>query len=786
MVLAMVLGLGVAIGIGSARNEVKRAEAAAANGGYTKITLDNTSKNWAYYSFWLDGFEYESGYNQDRRDEFIRSYYVTEKDNWGKTEAQGTSKSYRFFGTGVNVTTDISNGVGTFVFPSWIKNISTIQVENGADGAASMGELKSLRKWENNTSDLWSDVIGNSVTISANDWGWWSGTNRPGFSSSTTTASNQFSSITATRRYLSSSDAVNVQTTVTCYQYHLPALGSVPSVSGYSTDGKWYSGTTYSGATSEYSTTSIITSTSAIDVVAKYTSDKYTITYDKNGGSGSAPASQTPGVGQSVTLATYSGTKTGYNFTGWNTNSSGTGDHYDAGGTYNPEVAKDGTLALYAEWTIKTYTITYDRNVGEGSAQESQSKQYGQDVNALTPGTGELSAEAWNPSQYHYFKHWNTAYDDSDVNIDSGEAITSNDDFTLYYIEDWYEYRYTINGGTPVYMTSDSAAGGTLRQFAPASAQELPLHGILNFQVNRHDGNGWVNINNVNYESGSNYNTTTGIQLATIDTIFLKLCTDEIYNVWVPGISERTIKITHGGEGTPYTMKGNGDTECVTVGYVYAVKGDMLEAEYGGGAYKVWLDNGSTGFENTGGTWETSTGVRCTESGAYTVYLKKGSGEWHNVWISRNEEASAKHFAQLFNNAVSNICLGITGGSKDLDDLKSVWGNSTSTGLYGDYTDYSSATKAYFTGATSTSDGDILACIVRYDYVVNKYGTNALPNFFQRNNSYPANAQRIGLLNGIMDPKATGTVAIIVVISSLVAIGAFAGYFFYKKKKEDK
>lgn len=533
---------------------------------------------------------------------------------------------------------------------------------------------------------------------------------------------------------------------------------------------------------------------SNLTITANWTADTYTIAFNGNGATSGSTASVTATYNATRKLTNNGFAKTGHTFAGWALSEDGA-KVYNNGATLTASqvnshygtVGKGGTLTLYAKWTVNTYTVTYDRNLGQGSAQATQSKTYGIDVNALTPGQGDLSAQAWNPSQYHYFKHWNTAYDDSDAVIDAGATIGSNEDFTLYYIEDWYEYRYTINGGSPVNMSNQSDTDDVLKQFSPSSAQELPLHGMLQFQVNRHDGNGWVNIN-VNYESGSNYNTTTGIQLTTIDTIYLKLCSNEVYNVWVPGISERTIKITHGGSGTAYTMKGNGDSECVTVGYVYAQVGDVLEAEYMGGAYKVWLDDGSTGFKNSGATWEASTGVVCTEAGAYTVYLKKGSGEWHNVWISRNEEASAKHFAQLFNSSVGSICTGIQGGTKSLSDLKNVWGATVASGLYKDYSEYSDATKAYFTGGTATEDADILACIAKYNYVINRYGTSQLPNFMGRSDSYKTAVRSFNpftIMDGESGDNSTTIIIIIAASVSLLSITALSILLVKKRKRVD-
>ena len=63
-------------------------------------------------------------------------------------------------------------------------------------------------------------------------------------------------------------------------------------------------------------------------------------------------------MGTSVTLATNTGSlaKTGFTFNGWNTNQAGTGDHYDAGGSYSLGTS---AVTLYAEWLAAgtTYTV---------------------------------------------------------------------------------------------------------------------------------------------------------------------------------------------------------------------------------------------------------------------------------------------------------------------------------------------------------------------------------------------------------------------------------------------
>jgi len=73
----------------------------------------------------------------------------------------------------------------------------------------------------------------------------------------------------------------------------------------------------------------------------------YTITFNSNGGSGTAPLAQTASSGSSITLPEGSGlTRSGYIFGGWNTSTDGTGTNYDAGSLYT--VTND--VILYAVW----------------------------------------------------------------------------------------------------------------------------------------------------------------------------------------------------------------------------------------------------------------------------------------------------------------------------------------------------------------------------------------------------------------------------------------------------
>lgn len=87
------------------------------------------------------------------------------------------------------------------------------------------------------------------------------------------------------------------------------------------------------------------------------TLQRYTITYNANGGTGTTPSTQYRDHGAAaVTISNGSGlSKTGYTLSRWDTNSTGDGTSYAKGASYST----NANLALYAVWTPAVYTITY-------------------------------------------------------------------------------------------------------------------------------------------------------------------------------------------------------------------------------------------------------------------------------------------------------------------------------------------------------------------------------------------------------------------------------------------
>jgi len=95
---------------------------------------------------------------------------------------------------------------------------------------------------------------------------------------------------------------------------------------------------------------------------------QYTLTYNANGGTGS----MSPVVYDSNATATAASngfTRIGYNFTGWNTAANGSGTPRAVGATFT----MSANVTLYAQWAIKTYTVTYNANGGSGTMTDASS-----------------------------------------------------------------------------------------------------------------------------------------------------------------------------------------------------------------------------------------------------------------------------------------------------------------------------------------------------------------------------------------------------------------------------
>lgn len=88
----------------------------------------------------------------------------------------------------------------------------------------------------------------------------------------------------------------------------------------------------------------------------------HVITYNANGGTGSMNATKT-----CEPVATSTFTRSGYQFTGWNTRADGTGQNVKAGDT----ASFTANTTLYAQWQVASHTVTFDTNGGNAIAPQT-------------------------------------------------------------------------------------------------------------------------------------------------------------------------------------------------------------------------------------------------------------------------------------------------------------------------------------------------------------------------------------------------------------------------------
>lgn len=223
---------------------------------------------------------------------------------------------------------------------------------------------------------------------------------------------------------------------------------------------------------------------------------KYTVTYNANGGSG-APAAQTKEKGEPLTLSTQIPTRSGYAFAGWATSSKKSATvSYQPGGLYK----NDANITLYAVWTT-AYTIKYDANNGTG-APESQTK-----AKNVTLKLSEVK-----PTREGYtFLGWSTSRTATTATYQPGGNYTNNASVTLYAV--WskvtvtYTVTYDANNGTGAPAAQKKEAGKAL-----TLSTQKPTRSGYTFL-------GWATTNNATvaeYAAGATYSKDASVTLYAV------------------------------------------------------------------------------------------------------------------------------------------------------------------------------------------------------------------------------------------------------------------------------
>ena len=180
-------------------------------------------------------------------------------------------------------------------------------------------------------------------------------------------------------------------------------------------------------------------------LVAESDFETYTVTFDSNGGSDVAPATD---LAEGTTVKQPSNpSKTGYTFAGWYTQSDFSGTAWNF--ATDKISAKDTTL--YAKWTVNSYTVTFDSH--DGSV-----------VPSATTDFGDFVIEPDAPTKTGYtFAGWFTASDVTGSAWDFTTYEMPAHDITLYahWTANQYGITYDLAGGVNDISNPSSYTYGT-------------------------------------------------------------------------------------------------------------------------------------------------------------------------------------------------------------------------------------------------------------------------------------------------------------------------------------
>ena len=171
------------------------------------------------------------------------------------------------------------------------------------------------------------------------------------------------------------------------------------------------------GTGTSYTTGQMIFVSGEVNLYAQWTGLQATIAYYPNGASGSSSASQAP-VNSFVTIWGPDYLLSGYNFTGWNTRSDGTGTQYFNGQT----IFLTADLHLYAQWVQQQGGVTYYPNGGTGLMNF---------VSLPANSTYTVVDQGYTRAGFR-FTGWNTRSDGTGIKVNNGQLIFVSDKMDLY------------------------------------------------------------------------------------------------------------------------------------------------------------------------------------------------------------------------------------------------------------------------------------------------------------------------------------------------------------------
>lgn len=292
-----------------------------------------------------------------------------------------------------------------------------------------------------------------------------------------------------------------------------------------------------------------------LSYTAQWTANTYTVQFDANGGTGTMSNQPfTYDVAQNLSENTY--TRTGYNFTGWNTAADGTGTTYaDKAEVQNLTSEPNGEITLYAQWeekkltnfrTLCEYTVTWELAGGQIDGNTDDI------VDTYTNGQ-EIQKPADPTREGHRFLGWSPAFVE-------GTKMQSQ---SLIYTAQWFELVVTQLQWSEDYYTATMEADN---DFPDLTIQPNDFAGTLTYQssipdVATIDADGTITLIGIG-------TTTITASIAADDTY---LAASDSYQLTVVESNCKWVEVTNN------TTLEDGDEVVIAMeynGFLYALPND--------------------------------------------------------------------------------------------------------------------------------------------------------------------------------------------------------------------
>lgn len=322
----------------------------------------------------------------------------------------------------------------------------------------------------------------------------------------------------------------------------------------------------------------VVTQDGVLNLYAVWTAQSYTVSFDANGGSTTTASKEVTYGSTYGTLPT--ATRTGYDFVGWYTEKEA-GTAIIADNT----VSITGDTTLYARWTAKQFTVSFDTNKGAGSSTptvvNSINVTYDDSYGNL-PVTGRTGYD---------FAGWYTASSGGTrVTADTKVTLTENQTLYARWTANTYKVTFKANGGSFADSTTERSVTQTYDSNYKLPS-ETPTRAGYAFE-------GWYTSST----AGDQIAATTKMTTAGTQTLYAQWSKDNsvrVGNVVLESSSTAVYaktdtygRVTQGGDETNYNVKlvdGVLTLKNATISYGQ-VSSNATGAIYAGSDLKIVLE----------------------------------------------------------------------------------------------------------------------------------------------------------------------------------------------------